>query len=201
MKKYSSSFLLILLSFLYSCDNNPTSQPKVQNEPDSNQEQINVMMNFAESSSLICELPNYYKTVMKIHSISIDDFNTLKAAFLIDSTKPNKTISLGQIKALYGSANCYEKYLKFDFVPSNKEDNNDITINTTTTYNKYGSCYSIPLFIGIADSLQLSDTDMFECSKAFKQIDPATLNICVIFKVTKNNIQYAFDIVENPKKK
>lgn len=197
---YSSSLLLILLSILCSCNNNPTNQAPARNEPDSHQEQIHVTMNFAETSSLICELPNYYKTVMKIHSISLSDFNTLKAAFLNDSTKPNKTISLGEIKALYGGAHCYEKYLKFNFVPGNTEDNNDIDITTTTMFNKFGSCYSIPLFIGIADSLQLSDTDMFECSKALKQIDPTTLNICVIFKVTKNNIQYAFDIVENPKK-
>ena len=79
-------------------------------------------------------------------------------------------------------ANYYKYYITF-----NQTENDELKMILTKKFTQKSTCYSIPLFLSIADSLDINDNDekaIFEFSKSIPNNKKIKTNPYIIFKVT-----------------
>jgi len=102
-------------------------------------------------------------------------------------------VTWGEIESFFGTTNCYEKYLGFDFIEGN------ISLKLIK-FSTAQTCYSKVFLTGLKDTLHMSSTDEFIFTKAMVP-DPKknnTLREKIIFKINKSGNLYFYDLSDFP---
>lgn len=150
--------------------------------------------NKKDSLELIaCDIPEFGH-VDTAHDITPLEYTTWQSTYTRNMPAPKKII-LKTIKDTF-QTECKGKYLMFTFSPGNM-NNTDINLKMVSQHHPDSSCYSVALFRRLVQKHVLADTDTIEFVKAKRKMNE---NVRVIFKVTKNQNSYFYDISENPKK-
>lgn len=163
-------------------------------------EMIAALLDKADTKNQLEWLKNYganfydlklYKFVENKHLVSAEFFTEITTKFWNDTVQ-YKHLTWEALKDIIGS-DFYGKHLGLSF------DCKQTVTDITCTMEEYGSdvakrYYSATLLRSIATNHQLGNEDLFSFTKAIMPNN----DVCVVFKIVKDEQEYYFDITEMP---
>jgi hypothetical protein len=132
-----------------------------------------------------------YKFVEDKHAVSAEFFTEITAKFWNDTVQ-YKHLTWEALKEIIAT-DFYEKHLGLGF------DCKQTVTDITCTMQEYGSdiakrYYSATLLKSIAANHELGNEDLFSFTKAVMPNN----DVCVVFKIVKEEQEYYYDITEMP---